>query len=230
LPFDLRHVRWPLFYHLPEDATPEVKAEVKRKLVKDLSFRIRTCLRDLPEIPAAPRFVPFTDLRAWAFEAGWNGDVHAATLGDNDWMSFCKRLRQAAVDGAIPFTGRRYVYDFGEEADDQPQIAIPRAHFDEYGFDIVQLATAPTTTIFSQAGSAFLRASSRAASSATLRSMKPKPGRGWLKAASRLRFRHRRADRIGRRRDWRLPPSLYAYGQEHRQDRSRALSCRNDRV
>jgi hypothetical protein len=148
LPFDLRHVRWPLFYHLPEDATPEIKAEVKRKLIKDLASRIRTCLRDLPETPAAPRFVPFTDLRAWAIEAGWNGDIRAATLGDNDWMSFCKRLRQAAADGAILFTGRRYLYDFGEEADDQPQIAIPPAHFDEYGFDIVRLATASNYDIY----------------------------------------------------------------------------------
>jgi hypothetical protein len=147
LPFDLRHVRWPLFYHLPEDAAPEVKAEVKRKLIKDLAFRIRSCLRDLPEIPAASRFVPVADFRAWAIEAGWNSDVHAATLGDNDWMSFCKRLRQAAADGAVPFTGRRYLYDFGEE-DDQPQIAIPRAHFDEYGFDIVQVATADNYDIF----------------------------------------------------------------------------------
>ena len=39
------------------------------------------------------------------------------------------------------------------------------------------------------------------------------------------RFRHRRADRAGGRRDRRLRPSLYAFGQEHRQDsdRGRAL-------
>jgi hypothetical protein len=148
LPFDLRYARWPLGFHLPEDATPEVKTEVKRQLVRDLTSRIRACLRDVPEASEAPRRVPFTDLRAWAIAAGWNGDIHAATVGDNDWGNFCRRLRQAAVDGAVAFTGRRYLYDFGEETDDQPQIPIPQPHFDEYGFDIVQLATADNYDIF----------------------------------------------------------------------------------
>ena len=148
LPFDLRYTRWPLGYHLPEDATPETRAEVKRQLVKDLTSRIRTCLREVPEAPEAPRRVPFTDLRAWAIKAGWNGDIHAATIGDNDWGSFCRYLRQAAVDGAIAFTGRRYLYDFGEATDDQPQVAIPQSHFDEYGFDIVQLASDTNYNIF----------------------------------------------------------------------------------
>ena len=31
LPFDLRYARWPLGFHLPEDATPELKTEVKRQ-------------------------------------------------------------------------------------------------------------------------------------------------------------------------------------------------------
>jgi hypothetical protein len=148
LPFDLRYARWPLFYHLVDDATPEVKAEVKRKLVKDLASRIRACLRDVQEAPEAPPRLPFTDLRVRAIEAGWNGDIHAATIGDNDWGSFCRRLRQAVADGTLAFTGRRYLYDFGEEADDQPQVPIPPSHFDEYGFDIVQLATANNYDIF----------------------------------------------------------------------------------
>jgi hypothetical protein len=66
LPFDLRASRWPMQYHLPEDATPETKVEVKRRLTKELTAAIRACLQTLADAPAPPRRVPFTDLRAWA--------------------------------------------------------------------------------------------------------------------------------------------------------------------
>lgn len=148
LPFDLRHARWPLAYHLPADAKADAKAEVKKQLTKDLISSIRACLQGEPESAQASRRMPLIELRASAIEAGWNGDVQAATVGDNDWLSFCRRLRQAAVDGAVALTGRRYLYDFGKETDDQPQVPIPPSHFDEYGFDMVQLATADNYDLF----------------------------------------------------------------------------------
>jgi hypothetical protein len=148
LPFDLRASRWPFQYHLPSDATAEIKAEVKRSVIKHLTGAIRACLKTIvpPETPS--NRVPFTDFRAWAFAAGWNGDIRAATIGDNDWLSFTQRLRQAAADGALAFFGRKYLYDFGKEMDSEPLVAIPPGHFDEFGFDIVQLATANNYDIF----------------------------------------------------------------------------------
>lgn len=44
LPFDMRHVRYPLTYKLKEDATPEEKKEVIANFVKDLAYAIRTIL------------------------------------------------------------------------------------------------------------------------------------------------------------------------------------------
>lgn len=149
LPFDLRHTLWPLRYHLPEDASAEQKAEVRKALTKALTSALRACLSTLTPSAPAPQRLPVTDLRAWAMAAGWNGDVQAATVGDNDWWSFCQRLRQAAADGEIGFFGRRYVHDMGKETDPEPLIAIPRDHFHEYGFDVVTLATADNYDIFS---------------------------------------------------------------------------------
>ncbi len=148
LPFDLRVSRWPFKYHLPDDATAEAKAEVKKLLTKHLIGAIRACLKTIS--PAATRSirVPFTELRTWAIAAGWNGDIQAATIGDNDWMSFTQHLRQAAVDGTIEFFGRKYLYDFGKAMDSEPFVAIPPAHFGEFGFDPIQLATADNYDIF----------------------------------------------------------------------------------
>src|SRR5665213_655874 len=108
LPFDLRASRWPFQYHLPDDAAAETKAEVKRLLTKHLVGAVRACLKTIPLTAPPSNRVPFTNLRAWAIAAGWNGDVHAVTIGDNDWMSFAQRLRQAAADGTVEFFGRKY--------------------------------------------------------------------------------------------------------------------------
>jgi hypothetical protein len=92
--------------------------------------------------------VPVSDFRDWAVEAGWCGDVQSATVGDNDWWTFTKRLLQAAVDGAVTFWGRRYLYDYDQELDDEPLLKIPRAHFEDFGFDMTQMAQADNYNIF----------------------------------------------------------------------------------
>ena len=50
LPFDLKHLRWPITYSLPEDATPKVKAEEKKKLASIFLKAIRASLGTLPPI------------------------------------------------------------------------------------------------------------------------------------------------------------------------------------
>jgi nucleoside phosphorylase len=95
-----------------------------------------------------PRRIPITDLRSWATEAGWCMDAHAVPVGDNDLWTFAKRLRQAAVDGHIAFSGKRYLSDYGKELDSEPLLVIPHQHFEEFGFDVVQLAQADNYDIF----------------------------------------------------------------------------------
>lgn len=148
LPFDLRHARWPIRYHLAADSSAEEKAKEKKRLAKEIASALRACLGIVAQVPAPPGRAPLTELRAWATAFGWNGDVRAATVGDNDWRSFAQRLRQAAADGAIEFFGRRYLYDFGEETDSEPVVAIPHEHFHEYGFDVIELAQADNYDIF----------------------------------------------------------------------------------
>jgi nucleoside phosphorylase len=80
------------------------------------------------------RRVPLSVLREWAVIDGWSADIQSATVGDNDWGTFTKRLRQAAVDGAMSFWGRKYVNDFGKALDDEPLVQIPREHFEEFCF------------------------------------------------------------------------------------------------
>src|SRR3989339_1008222 len=48
LPFDLRHVRWPIRYHLPEGATKDKRAQEKNKLKPILRDAIRACLATIP--------------------------------------------------------------------------------------------------------------------------------------------------------------------------------------
>jgi hypothetical protein len=148
LPFDLRHARWPMRFHLPDKASPEVKTKERTRLTREVIAALRACLGTVIDTPAPTRRIPLTDLRAMAITVGWNGDAHAATVGDNDWWSFCQRLRQAAADGDIPFFGRRYLYDFGKETDAEPLIPIPHAHFGEFGFDVIDLAQADNYDIF----------------------------------------------------------------------------------
>jgi nucleoside phosphorylase len=94
------------------------------------------------------RRVPITEFRDWVAEVGWCMDAHAAPMGDNDLWTFAKRLRQAAIDGDIQFSGKRYLSDYGEELDSEPLTKIPSQHFEEFGFDVVQLAQAENYDIF----------------------------------------------------------------------------------
>jgi nucleoside phosphorylase len=94
------------------------------------------------------RRVPLSDFRVWAATAGWCCDVQSATVGDNDWWTFTTRLRQAAVDGAIGFWGKRYIYDFGKDLDDEPLVKIPREHFEEFGLEPTRVAQADNYDIF----------------------------------------------------------------------------------
>jgi hypothetical protein len=148
LPFDLRHARWPLQYELRTDASPEEKRVCRGALIKMMTSALRACLGVAAVAPPPPQRAPVRELRTWAIAAGWNGDVQSATVGDNDWWSFTQRLRQAGADGAIDFSGRRYIYDFGKEVDSEPIIAIPREHFGEFGLDVVELASADNYNIF----------------------------------------------------------------------------------
>ena len=99
-----------------------------------------------------PRQVPITDLREWAADAGWCMDAHSAPVGDNDLWTFSKRLRQAAADGSILFSGKRYLSDYGKELDTEPLLKIPSQHFEEFSFDVVQLAQADNYDIFTYNG------------------------------------------------------------------------------
>jgi hypothetical protein len=138
LPFDMRHARWPLCYELAGTATLEVRSEQRKRLTKHLTEAVRSCLGSI--VAASPQRVPLTELRTWAAEAGWCSTVHSATVGDNDWWTLARRLRQAAVDGAIEFWGRRYISDFGKELDMEPLVKIPDDHFRDFEFDPTALA------------------------------------------------------------------------------------------
>jgi hypothetical protein len=127
------------------DAASAVAFEILATLRPGAPMPARTPARTAP---SGTNRIPLTDLRTWAAESGWCSDVQTATVGDNDWWSFTKRLRQAAVDGEIAFWGRRYVYDFGEDLDDQVLVKIPAEHFAEFGFDCVEVAQADNYEIF----------------------------------------------------------------------------------
>jgi hypothetical protein len=146
LPFDLRHMRWPFRYELAETVTTEVRAEQRKKLTRHLTDAIRACLGSAPA--ASPQRSRLTDLREWAVAAGWCSDVRSATIGDNDWWTFATRLRQAAADGSVEFSGRRYVYDFGKDLDTEPLVKIPTDHFVDFEFDPTALAQLDNYELF----------------------------------------------------------------------------------
>lgn len=62
LPFNMRHVKWPITYSLSDSASSEEKRKEKERLVKVLEGAIRACIESLPgnafEIPAFPRAEP----------------------------------------------------------------------------------------------------------------------------------------------------------------------------
>jgi hypothetical protein len=146
LPFDMRHLRWPLCYELDGTESPELRAERRRALTAQLASAIRACLGSITS--AAPLRIPVSEFREWASAAGWCRDVHSATIGDNDWWSFAVRLRQAAVDGTITFFGRRYVADYGRDLDTEPLVQIPKEHFAEFEFDPTALAQVDNYDLF----------------------------------------------------------------------------------
>lgn len=63
LPFNLRHLRWPITYTLAEDALLEIKAQEKRKLVKILDKAIRDSLAAAPS-PILEMPSPFPEAKA----------------------------------------------------------------------------------------------------------------------------------------------------------------------
>ena len=88
---------------------------------------------------------PITDLRKWAIEAGWDADMQSVTVGDNDFWTFTVRLKQAALDGAVPFWGRPYQHDVPIDLKESVSLEKIRAdHFREFGFDVFQVAKAVT--------------------------------------------------------------------------------------
>ena len=44
LPFDFKHRRWPIQYHLPSNSSPEQITKVRKKLIDDLAFNIKGVL------------------------------------------------------------------------------------------------------------------------------------------------------------------------------------------
>jgi hypothetical protein len=54
LPFDLAHLRWPMRYSLPENASSQQKEEAKRQLSAALKTAIRACLVTIPSFSAPP--------------------------------------------------------------------------------------------------------------------------------------------------------------------------------
>lgn len=58
LPFNLRHVRWPIRYHLPENATTEAKREEKKKLVTGFVRALRLSLAAVPAPTEATAVLP----------------------------------------------------------------------------------------------------------------------------------------------------------------------------
>ncbi len=58
LPFDLAHLRWPITYDLPVDATTTYREQEKKKLKKTLKEAISLCLKTVPssEVIPQPKF------------------------------------------------------------------------------------------------------------------------------------------------------------------------------
>ena len=74
LPFDMRHLRWPVKYHLPATASADERKKVKDFLVKELARHLRTMhlagLLDFPAIePKGPHYEELL--------TEWHGTVHA---------------------------------------------------------------------------------------------------------------------------------------------------------
>jgi hypothetical protein len=63
MPFDMKHLKRPIPYHLPAGSTPEVKQKAREQLTKDLKRAIETVFTDeeflaaLPKPPPVPKFV-----------------------------------------------------------------------------------------------------------------------------------------------------------------------------
>jgi integrase len=62
MPFDMKHLRKPIPYHLPPGSVPDVKQKARERLTKDLRYAIETVFVDedfvaaLPKPPPPPKF------------------------------------------------------------------------------------------------------------------------------------------------------------------------------
>ena len=85
---------------------------------------------------AAQNRIPIVRLREMAAAVGWNVDRHTS----NDGFNLTNKLNQAAADGALQFWGRKYEYEFGEDAADSvPLVRISQKHFLDYRFESTNL-------------------------------------------------------------------------------------------
>lgn len=68
VPFDIRHLSWPIRYSLGPDATPEEKKKVKETLQKQFESAIKRGLEEIPTASATPRpgFAAMTPLEGEA--------------------------------------------------------------------------------------------------------------------------------------------------------------------
>ena len=98
LPFDLSHLRFPICYDLPEDATPEVKAKEKKKLISVFNEAIRASLATIPVIPE-PEQTPFpaaeakdghARFRAHGEALGIDGDSFGHSANKEIFISYSK--------------------------------------------------------------------------------------------------------------------------------------------
>jgi hypothetical protein len=105
LPFDLRHLRWPITYHLPDEGAGDKKeqlAQLVKTLVKAIGLILST---QLPPCTAAEKFVPqkATSNPALFFEnpadlLGDRSDTFAIPDGGKAYL----RLYPSAIVPAIP--------------------------------------------------------------------------------------------------------------------------------
>jgi hypothetical protein len=80
--------------------------------------------------------IPIMRLREMASASGWNVDRHTS----NDGFDLTNKLNQAAADGVVQFWGRKYQYEFGEDAaESEPLVRISQKHFLDYRFESTNL-------------------------------------------------------------------------------------------
>jgi hypothetical protein len=110
LPFDMRHMRFPIDYDLPEDAAPDQIKAVRAKLAKTLAEALRDILK-IPKTPPAPprlfaarlsgespgRLRPAGHPLAYSDESFFGGSPRPISLaaGSVSWVRLMPRLAVA---------------------------------------------------------------------------------------------------------------------------------------